>query len=153
MTTRIKLRSDSAANWATAEAAGEGKLLRGEIGVASLVVSGGTSTVIGRIGVDASQQVAFSECPIVFYGTWQSGVAGPVFSKPIVYQEPSQTPPNGSVVAWDSSLGRWVVDTEVLSLAAYPQANGSVAWDQAQGKFVVGAAVSAVGIDGGSYTA
>lgn len=150
MATRIYHRLDTAANWSTAAASSFGKLAKGELGMVTTTVNNLTR-VVGYFGINSTPTV-YSSCPVVFAAYIDStNNASPVISEPIAYQTPASTPPSGSTISWDATGSRWVVDTEVLSLDAYPSANGSVAWDQAQGKFVVGTAVSTVGIDGGTY--
>lgn len=150
MTTRIYHRIDTTANWNDAIGSpGAGRLAQGEIGI--LTTTTGSSTVaLGYLGV-AATETPWNECPIVFYGSVDSGAAEPVFSTPVIYQTPASTPPTGSTLSYDAANDRWVVEPEVLTLDAYPSANGSVAWDQSLAKFVVGAAVNAGGIDGGTY--
>ena len=89
----------------------------------------------------------------MFFGSVTDGLAEPIYTVPVIYEQPATTPPARSTLSWDAANDKWVVDTEVLNLDAYPTEDGAVAWDQAQGKFIVGASVSAIGIDGGSYTA
>lgn len=152
MTTRIYHRIDTTQNWNAAIGSGDaGKLAKGEIGILTYS-QGSYSEAIGYLGI-ADTETPWDQCPQIFFGYVNPGVSETVFSTPVVYERPATTPPTGSTLSWDSSSERWVVQPEVLSLDAYPTADGTVAWDQAQGKFVVGAAVSAVGIDGGSYTA
>lgn len=152
MTTRIYHRIDTAANWNDAIGSpGAGNLAKGEIGI--LTNSSGSSTaVIGYLGIN-NAETPWNECPIVFYGLVTDGLAETIYTVPVIYEQPATTPTTGSTLSWDASADKWVVEQEVLSLDAYPTGDGSVAWDQSQGKFVVGAAVSAIGIDGGSYTA
>ena len=151
MTTRIYHRFDTAANWSSAAGSSFGKLAKGELGMATTTV-GNLTRLVGYFGINSTPTV-YSACPVVFTAYIDSSNnAAPIVSEPIAYETPATTPPTGSTISWDATSSRWVVDTEVLSLDAYPTANGNVAWDQAQGKFVVGAAVSTVGIDGGSYT-
>lgn len=152
MMTRIYHRIDTAANWNDAIGSpGAGKLAKGEIGILTTSIQDGTE-VLGYLGISATE-TPWNQCPVVFYGYAREGIAETIFSTPVVYEQPATTPPSGSTLSWDSSSDRWVVQREVLSLDEYPDADGTVAWDQGDGKFVVGAAVSAVGIDGGSYEA
>jgi hypothetical protein len=148
--TRIYHRFDSLANWDSAIEGGAGKLAKGEIAVVN-VESGSSSFAIGYIGINETP-TAWSECPQVFLGYVITGAAEPIASGPVVYEIPATTPPAGSTLSYDSALDRWFVDAELLSLDAYPTADGTVIWDESAGKFVVGAAVSAVELDGGEYT-
>ncbi len=152
MTTRIYHRIDTIANWNEAIGSpGAGNLSRGEIGIVT-GTNGSQNYAIGYLGINGAE-TPWYQCPIAFYGTIDSGAAEPVYSIPVIYEEPATTPPDGSTLSWDDTNEKWVVDKQVLSLLQYPTADGSVAWDQSEGKFIVGAAVSAIGIDGGSYTA
>lgn len=152
MTTRIYHRIDTAANWNDAIGSpGAGNLAKGEIGI--VVNSSGSSTAaIGYLGIN-NAETPWTQCPIVFFGSVTDGLAEPIYTVPVIYEQPATTPPARSTLSWDAANDKWVVDTEVLNLDSYPTEDGAVAWDQAQGKFIVGASVSAIGIDGGSYTA
>ena len=150
-TTRIYHRFDTSANWTTAAGASAGKLAKGEIGIAKSSV-GNTTYALGYLGIDDTPTV-YSSCPIVFYGSITTGAAEPIFSEPVVYELPAATPASGSTLSWDSASSKWIVEEEVLNLDAYPTADGTVVWNQSLGKFQVGAAVSAVDLDGGEYTA
>lgn len=151
MTTRIYHRIDTAANWSTAAGNSFGKLAKGELGIVTST-AGSVSRVTGYFGIDATPTV-YSSCPVVFNAYVDATVAAsPVVSEPVAYTKPATTPPNGSVVSWDADSSSWVVDTEVLSLDAYPTADGTVVWNHSLGKFQVGTAVSAVELDGGEYT-
>ena len=149
-TTRIYHRIDNSGAWVAASLAGAGKLSKGEIGVVELTI-GDQIQVTGHLGVLATP-TPYSQCPVVFYGSVNSGFAEPVFSEPVVYEAPAANPAAGSTLSWDSANSKWVVDEEVLNLDAYPTADGTVIWDQSLGKFQVGTPVLAVELDGGSYT-
>ena len=149
-TTRIYHRFDTSANWSAAAGGNAGKLAKGEIAIAKSV-SGSTTVALGYLGVN-DEPTVYSSCPIVFYGSINSGAVEPVFSEPVIYEAPAATPATGSTLSWDSANSKWIVDEEVLNLDAYPSADGTVVWNQSLGKFQIGAAVSAVDLDGGEYT-
>lgn len=64
MSLRLTLRSGSLSQWAAAEAAGNGKLRKGEIGVGWIEVGGSITEVVMRIGPNETPTV-FSACPVV----------------------------------------------------------------------------------------
>lgn len=64
MSLRLTLRSGSLAQWATAEAAGNGRLRKGEIGVGWIEVGGSITEVVMRIGPHPTP-TAFSACPVI----------------------------------------------------------------------------------------
>ncbi len=152
MTTRIYHRIDTEANWNSAiSSGGGGQLAKGEIGIVRSV-SGETTVALGYLGINDTP-TDWNACPMVFYGYINDGVAETITSEPVIYERPASTPPAGSTLAWDSSTNKWTVDELVLNLDAYPSSDGTVLWNQSLGKFQVGAAVSAVELDGGEYTA
>lgn len=146
MATRIYHRIDSLAAWSAAEAASQGKLLFGEIGVATFPL--GTETgLIARMCVNENP-TPWSACPTVFAGTTQSLQLNGVETRPVNY-ESTGTPSDGATLAWNGSA--WEATEEVLRLDAMPTANGTVVWNSSLGKFQVGNVLPANDIDGGSY--
>jgi hypothetical protein len=61
----IKFRTDTLSNWLIAESSGQGKLAKGEVGIAIVETTDGVVEAIARIGIGSSP-VVFSSCPIVF---------------------------------------------------------------------------------------
>jgi hypothetical protein len=153
MSTRIILRNDTTANWASS---GATDLAKGEIGVKINEVVIGTSTLRTaemRIGV-ASAGADIDSCPVIATGTTAetTGLSETelTLTTPVVYEDIA-TKHDGTTVRWDDTNSQWVADAKVLSLDAYPSADGTVVYDAALGKFVVGAVVTATEIDGGAY--
>lgn len=147
--TRIYHRYDSKANWDTQKAAGYGHLLRGELGVSHYTV-GDYTIYEGYLGVSGSP-TDYDACPLMFrVPVTNIQQAIPDVFEPVVVKVDAGIA-SGSTVVWNDTTKVWEATNEILSLDAYPTANGNVAWDQTLGKFVVGAAVSTVGIDGGAY--
>ncbi len=147
--TRIYHRFDSKANWDTQKAAGYGTLQRGELGIAYYNQLDFT-IYEGYLGVSGTP-TSYDVCPLMFRAVVSNiQQAIPDVFEPVVLKFDGSIP-TGSTVVYDAATGVWEATNQILRLDSYPQANGTVAWDQAQGEFVVGAAVSAVGIDGGSY--
>lgn len=153
--TRIILRNDTAANWASSGATdlNKGELAFGLQEITNEVMGTTTYYAFGRLGV--ADGTPFSECPQVAVGsvTIASGVAESelTFTTPVVYEDAS-VKPDGSTIRWDADDEKWVADAKVITLDAYPTVNGTVVYDAALGKFTVGAVVSATEIDGGTFS-
>jgi hypothetical protein len=151
--TRIIIRNDTASNWAAESAT---NVAAGELAAKiDTTVIGNTTlhTVNMFAGVD-SNGAAIDSCPLIATGVVAetTGLAEPeiVQTKPVVFEDiASKT--DGTTVRWDDTNSKWVADAKVLSLDAYPTADGTVVYDATLGKFKVGAVVAATEIDGGSY--
>lgn len=151
MATRIYHRYDTKANWDAAVAAGGGKLVQGEIGIVENPIQGFIEYT-GYLGT-SSTPVTYNGGALLFRALVSDigtpGIDAPVFEQILV--KTTGAIPDNSTVVWNSANEAWEPTNEILSLDAYPTADGVVAWDQSEGKFTVGAAVSTVGIDGGAY--
>ena len=155
MATRIVLRNDTRSQWGVADAAGGGKLKKGEVGL--ILDSSNGETVFeaqAYVGVSDTETPILS-CPMIGDGSTilNAGANGEeiIRTTPVVYEDDAFKP-DGTTVRWDATNERWVADAKVLTLDAYPTTDGTVVYDADTGKFVVGTAVSATEIDGGTYT-
>lgn len=153
MSTRIILRNDTSENWL---ASGATDLAKGEIGVKINELVVGTTTLRSaelRIGV-ASAGADIDSCPMIATGTSAEtpglNETELIQTTPVVYEDIA-VKSDGTTVRWDDENSQWVADAKVLTLDAYPTADGTVVYDAALGKFKVGAVVTATEIDGGSY--
>lgn len=151
MATRIYHRYDTKANWDAAVAAGGGKLMQGELGIVVNPVTDATE-YIGFVGTSAAP-LEYEAGALLFRAVIPNvgqGVTAPPVFEPLSLKVSGSIPANATIV-WDAAEAAWKPSNEILSLETYPSADGVVAWDQSAGQFTVGAAVSTVGIDGGSY--
>lgn len=152
--TRIILRNDTSANWqgasATTVAKGELALKIDEQTIGSTIVR----SAVAYLGVDPTGD-NIDNCVYIGQGSVYEtqGLSGPEITAttPVVYED-AATKPDGTTVRWDATDEKWVADVKVLTLDAYPTANGTVVYDAALGKFTVGAVVSATEIDGGTFS-
>lgn len=151
--TRIILRNDTTANW---QGSGATDLAKGELALRiDEVTDGSTKSYFAELllGVDPlgapiEEAVYVGGGGVVINtGIAESGITQ---TTPIVFKDIASKE-DGTTVRWDDTNSKWVADAKVLSLDAYPTADGTVVYDATLGKFKVGAVVTATEIDGGAY--
>lgn len=160
--TRIILRNDTTANWAAESATG---VKKGEVAfkLDSNVVDANTTiyTAAAMLGINAAGSPIDDCIQFGFGGVVVSSGQGVdsdrteiTVTRPVTYEDNSNdagTRPNGAIVRWDAANDKWIADARVVTIDAYPTANGTVVYDAAAGGFVVGTAITATELDGGTY--
>lgn len=160
--TRIILRNDTTANWAAESAT---SVKKGEVAfkLDTNVVDANTTiyTAAARLGINAAGSPIDDCIQFGFGGVVVSRGQGVdsdeteiTVTRPVTYEEnpnDAGTRTDGAIVRWDAANTKWVVDTKVVTLDAYPSASGTVVYDASAGNFVVGTAITATELDGGTY--
>ncbi len=152
--TRIILRHDTSQNWAGASAT---NVAKGELAVQIDEQTIGSTLIRSAqayLGVNPSGDNVLNCVYLGGGAVYETqGAAGPEITAttPVVYEDIASKS-DGTTVRWDATNSKWVADAEVLTLDAYPTADGTVVYDADAGKFTVGAVVAATEIDGGTFS-